>query len=207
MFQPCLVKKKFFLFRDLLRFHRVCLFIGAWCYFVCAGLSVLLGFALAFVGFHMFEIWLEKRVGHGDSDSILSMVHDVESGISADRKFKDSVSSSQVDRDDKLAHKDSDGLLRRRRGPDSQSNGPLDGHTNSGSVSQTHEEKQSKPFKQAQAIKSWNRTVLLISAITVHNFPEGMAVGVAFGAASRCVCSCCAKKICFKNVRLVSRTN
>jgi ZIP family zinc transporter len=31
---------------------------------------------------------------------------------------------------------------------------------------------------------SWKRTVLLIMAITLHNFPEGLAVGVAFGAAA-----------------------
>ena len=30
----------------------------------------------------------------------------------------------------------------------------------------------------------WNRRVLLILAITLHNFPEGLAVGVAFGAAA-----------------------
>jgi ZIP family zinc transporter len=29
----------------------------------------------------------------------------------------------------------------------------------------------------------WRRTTLLILAITLHNFPEGLAVGVAFGAA------------------------
>ncbi len=31
---------------------------------------------------------------------------------------------------------------------------------------------------------SWQRSVLLILAITIHNIPEGMAVGVAFGAAA-----------------------
>lgn len=31
---------------------------------------------------------------------------------------------------------------------------------------------------------SWRRSVLLTLAITLHNFPEGLAVGVAFGAAS-----------------------
>ena len=31
---------------------------------------------------------------------------------------------------------------------------------------------------------NWNRRVLLILAITLHNFPEGLAVGVAFGAAA-----------------------
>nr|MBN2276168.1 ZIP family metal transporter [candidate division Zixibacteria bacterium] len=29
---------------------------------------------------------------------------------------------------------------------------------------------------------SWRRTTLLVLAITLHNFPEGLAVGVAFGA-------------------------
>ena len=30
---------------------------------------------------------------------------------------------------------------------------------------------------------SWHRSMLLVSAITMHNIPEGLAVGVAFGAA------------------------
>jgi ZIP family zinc transporter len=29
---------------------------------------------------------------------------------------------------------------------------------------------------------SWRRSILLVTAITLHNFPEGLAVGVAFGA-------------------------
>ena len=36
---------------------------------------------------------------------------------------------------------------------------------------------------KAEGIKtSWQRSVLLVSAITLHNIPEGLAVGVAFGA-------------------------
>ncbi|MBN1313780.1 MAG: ZIP family metal transporter [Anaerolineae bacterium] len=31
---------------------------------------------------------------------------------------------------------------------------------------------------------TWRRSVLLVLAITLHNFPEGLAVGVAFGAAA-----------------------
>ncbi|TFG98484.1 MAG: ZIP family metal transporter [Calditrichales bacterium] len=39
------------------------------------------------------------------------------------------------------------------------------------------------PTEEAEGIKtSWQRSVLLILAITLHNFPEGLAVGVAFGA-------------------------
>jgi len=37
----------------------------------------------------------------------------------------------------------------------------------------------------AEGIKTqWQRSVLLVLAITLHNFPEGLAVGVAFGALS-----------------------
>ncbi len=37
---------------------------------------------------------------------------------------------------------------------------------------------------QAEGPKTtWRRAVLLVSAITLHNIPEGLAVGVAFGAA------------------------
>jgi ZIP family zinc transporter len=39
------------------------------------------------------------------------------------------------------------------------------------------------PMEEAEGIPTtWRRVVLLILAITLHNFPEGLAVGVAFGA-------------------------
>ncbi|UCG77511.1 MAG: ZIP family metal transporter [Nitrospirota bacterium] len=39
------------------------------------------------------------------------------------------------------------------------------------------------PIEAAEGIKtSWQRSTLLILAITLHNIPEGLAVGVAFGA-------------------------
>lgn len=38
---------------------------------------------------------------------------------------------------------------------------------------------------QAEGVKTkWQRTTLLVMAITLHNIPEGLAVGVAFGAAA-----------------------
>jgi len=41
------------------------------------------------------------------------------------------------------------------------------------------------PMEEAEGIKtSWQRSVLLVLAITLHNIPEGLAVGVAFGALS-----------------------
>lgn len=39
------------------------------------------------------------------------------------------------------------------------------------------------PLEQSEGLPTtWRRIVLLILAITLHNFPEGLAVGVAFGA-------------------------
>jgi zinc transporter, ZIP family len=41
----------------------------------------------------------------------------------------------------------------------------------------------SAPLEKSEGVKTnWNRTVLLVLAITLHNIPEGLAVGVAFGA-------------------------
>ncbi len=40
-----------------------------------------------------------------------------------------------------------------------------------------------QPREKAEGIEtSWKRSVLLVLAITLHNIPEGLAVGVAFGA-------------------------
>ncbi len=40
-----------------------------------------------------------------------------------------------------------------------------------------------QPREQAEGIPTtWKRSVLLVLAITLHNIPEGLAVGVAFGA-------------------------
>jgi len=42
-----------------------------------------------------------------------------------------------------------------------------------------------KDIAEAEGPKTtWQRSVLLITAITLHNIPEGLAVGVAFGAAA-----------------------
>jgi len=39
------------------------------------------------------------------------------------------------------------------------------------------------PISRAEGIKTgWQKTILLVLAITLHNIPEGLAVGVAFGA-------------------------
>lgn len=39
------------------------------------------------------------------------------------------------------------------------------------------------PSEEAEGLStSWQRSILLVLAITIHNIPEGLAVGVAFGA-------------------------
>lgn len=41
------------------------------------------------------------------------------------------------------------------------------------------------PVESAEGVKThWERATLLVLAITMHNVPEGLAVGIAFGAAS-----------------------
>ncbi len=41
----------------------------------------------------------------------------------------------------------------------------------------------SDPIEKSEGVKTnWNKTVLLVLAITLHNIPEGLAIGVAFGA-------------------------
>jgi ZIP family zinc transporter len=40
-----------------------------------------------------------------------------------------------------------------------------------------------QPIDHAEGIKTkWKKTTLLVLAVTIHNIPEGLAVGVAFGA-------------------------
>jgi ZIP family zinc transporter len=42
-----------------------------------------------------------------------------------------------------------------------------------------------EPREAAEGVQTtWRRTTLLVLAITIHNIPEGLAVGVAFGAAA-----------------------
>jgi ZIP family zinc transporter len=42
------------------------------------------------------------------------------------------------------------------------------------------------PIEEAEGIKTnWHRSILLVLSITLHNIPEGLAVGVAFGAAAQ----------------------
>ena len=52
---------------------------------------------------------------------------------------------------------------------------------------QQHQEKlqQQRQSQREKQEQSWRRMLLLIIAITVHNIPEGLAVGVGFGAVGK----------------------
>ncbi len=74
----------------------------------------------------------------------------------------------------------SDGFLRRRR------------HRTRSSCEDTNSAEEGfTPFDRRESVMQrqredhWRRILLLIVAITVHNIPEGLAVGVGFGAAGR----------------------
>ena len=69
---------------------------------------------------------------------------------------------------------DDDGGLRKRGGKSSsKSPAPRKALSASG--------KATADTAKAKAAAGWRRTMLLVIAVTVHNFPEGLAVGVAFG--------------------------
>jgi len=67
------------------------------------------------------------------------------------------------------------------------SHAATNGHTNNGAdvsvqvVSRTAEQEKSDQEK-INKFQSWKRILLLIIAMTIHNIPEGLAVGVGFGA-------------------------
>ena len=52
--------------------------------------------------------------------------------------------------------------------------------------------------ERKQNSANWRRILLLIVAITVHNIPEGLAVGVGFGAIGK------SSKATFENARYIT---
>ncbi|MBN2288535.1 MAG: ZIP family metal transporter, partial [Candidatus Glassbacteria bacterium] len=58
-------------------------------------------------------------------------------------------------------------------------------------------------ISEAEGIKtSWRRSVLLVMAITLHNIPEGLAVGVAFGATAHAADPAMAKEMVLGGIAL-----
>ena len=58
-------------------------------------------------------------------------------------------------------------------------------------------------ISQAEGIHtSWHRSILLVLAVTLHNIPEGLAVGVAFGAVAHAADAAAAREIMFGAIAL-----
>jgi ZIP family zinc transporter len=56
---------------------------------------------------------------------------------------------------------------------------------------------------EAEGVKThWQRSTLLVLAITLHNFPEGLAVGVAFGAVAHATDPAVAREMIFGGIAL-----
>ncbi|KAL6094665.1 slc39a11 [Pungitius sinensis] len=89
-----------------------------------------------------------------------------------DKERADEPSFQLLDSDEmtiRIDKIDNGDVYQRRRGPHS-----------AGSDGQETGSRQQEGV--GQATSSWRRIVLLILAITIHNIPEGLAVGVGFGA-------------------------
>ena len=56
---------------------------------------------------------------------------------------------------------------------------------------------------EAEGIKtSWHRSILLVLAVTLHNIPEGLAVGVAFGAVAQTTDAVAARELILSGIAL-----
>jgi len=72
--------------------------------------------------------------------------------------------------------------LRRRKGDSPNSDIDVEGSAGVQEKEKDEKEKEKDRMKEFRSKRSWRRIMLLVLAITVHNFPEGLAVGVGFGA-------------------------
>ena len=55
---------------------------------------------------------------------------------------------------------------------------------NRGGMGSMGEGERKRRKKEKRDKESWRRLILLVVAVTIHNFPEGLAVGVGYGGAS-----------------------
>ncbi|XP_059180618.1 zinc transporter ZIP11-like isoform X2 [Centropristis striata] len=130
-----------------------------------AFLPVAVGFTLG-AAFVYFADLAMPLLGVG-ADPQAALALPPESKLTKEKADEPSFDSDEMTiRIDKIENGD---VYQRRRGPHSaSSDGQETGNKQQEGVGQTG--------------SSWRRIVLLILAITIHNIPEGLAVGVGFGA-------------------------
>uniref|UniRef100_A0A673APT0 Zinc transporter ZIP11 n=2 Tax=Sphaeramia orbicularis TaxID=375764 RepID=A0A673APT0_9TELE len=133
-----------------------------------AFVPVAVGFSLG-AAFVYFADLVMPLLGVG-GDPHMAIALPPESKLTKEKEEEPSPPLTDADemtiRIDKLENGD---VYQRRRGP--HSSGPEE----PGSISKHQDQSR-------QTGSSWRRILLLILAITIHNIPEGLAVGVGFGA-------------------------
>ncbi|XP_073671986.1 zinc transporter ZIP11-like isoform X3 [Paramisgurnus dabryanus] len=133
-----------------------------------AFLPVAVGFGLGALFVYLADVMM-PLLGVG-TEPHMALALPTDTKLAKEKKKNSSAGLYQEDdlsiRIDKIENGE---VYQRRRGANT-------GHTEVQTV-------ETKPQEQiGQTASSWRRVLLLILAITIHNIPEGLAVGVAFGA-------------------------
>eukprot|EP00616_Rhizochromulina_sp_CCMP1243_P018594 CAMPEP_0118978344 /NCGR_PEP_ID=MMETSP1173-20130426/23419_1 /TAXON_ID=1034831 /ORGANISM="Rhizochromulina marina cf, Strain CCMP1243" /LENGTH=336 /DNA_ID=CAMNT_0006928529 /DNA_START=302 /DNA_END=1312 /DNA_ORIENTATION=- len=150
-----------------------------------AVLPVLLGFALGGGAMHGADVLLARLGAHADTVDLVKAAASKKRDGGAPPPTEggpqalDSPAASSSIRD---------GLSRRRSGTDMRGmvKTPV---ASPGSLKRTFSDVERGSLTPRTSVASseknerWRRVLLLVLAITIHNFPEGLAVGVGFGSA------------------------
>ncbi|XP_073774128.1 zinc transporter ZIP11 isoform X1 [Danio rerio] len=146
-----------------------------------AFLPVAVGFALGALFVYLADLMMPALGVGSDPQMSLALPSDIKLnkekkksslvGLSIEEEEEDEM-SIRIGRAGLQSDKIENGeVYQRRRGPSAG------GHTEEQEVSPKAQE-----VRGQTGSSSWRRIVLLILAITIHNIPEGLAVGVGFGA-------------------------
>ena len=152
---------------------------GEWAFVPCA-----IGFGLGGLFVLLSDMCIPHVAGQDPSIALATMMEktkDEEVVESASENMLDQTSEKQADSD---SLSDSVGLTirhRQKENPTPQSS-QLIVEYSIGANDEAATKKVQELEAKVKKFKSWKRMLLLIIAITVHNIPEGLAVGVAFGA-------------------------
>lgn len=146
-------------------------------------------FLPAAVGFTLgaLFVWMTDYLLPDDADDAANAIQDDETD-----EINKTVENNEKNTSTPVPDDVHDYGLRNRSKKTSKSN--ENEATQSTSVTQLPEETASERRRKQQ---SWRRILLLVIAVTIHNFPEGLAVGVGFGAAA-------SGKTSFESARMIA---
>lgn len=134
-----------------------------------AFVPVAVGFALGAAFVYFADLAMPLLGVASDPHTALALSHDSKLDKESDLQLMEEM-SIRIGRTGTTSDKiDNGDVHQRKRGS----------HSSSGEGQETGSKQQEAA---ARAGSSWRRILLLILAITIHNIPEGLAVGVGFGA-------------------------